>query len=294
MSQLKQLPQAIRINGGIAIAGALAIMLMQWGIEVVKWKRMFSGSFAMQWQTAFRAVFSGLAVSMITPNRVGEFAGRIMYLPAELRIKGTAFTFISNLAQLLVTLAAGSLALFFGGDIFSQEQAPPVVSTAINLLYWLTPVMTILTGIVFFSGSRWLGRLKDLRFLSGYRNQIGTIDSLSRHTLLEILFWSVCRYLLFIVQYGILFALSGDFPDPIHVFLCVSMFFLWLAVIPTLALAELGIRWQLAYWLFAPLLVSYPVILFAVTTVWTINFVLPAGIGALILLFYKPFVPTVK
>ncbi len=294
ISQLNQFPTLLRSQGVWAIAGAVILMFVQWGIEVVKWKRMFSRSFDMSWQDAFRAVFSGLAISMITPNRVGEFAGRIIYLPAGLRIKGTAFTFISNLAQLLVTLVAGCLTLLFAGSAFKAMLEPVGLSAIITLLYWLTPVMTTLICLPFFTGSRWIGKLMQIRMLSRYSSQIGIIDSLSLQTLTVILVLSVCRYMLFIAQYGILLTVSGELPNLLALSLSVAMMFLWLAIVPTLSVAELGIRWQFAYWLFTPVLVNYPVILFAVTAVWVINFMLPAVIGSIILFFYKPFAVSAK
>ncbi len=293
-TQLNQFPALLRSQGVWTVAGAVILMFVQWGIEVVKWKRMFSRSFDMSWPDAFRAVFSGLAISMITPNRVGEFAGRIIYLPAGLRIKGTAFTFISNLAQLLVTLVAGCLTLVFAGGAFKAMLEPAGLSAVITLLYWLTPVMTVLICQLFFTGSRWMGKLMKIRMLSRYSSQIGIIDSLSLQTLTVILVLSLCRYVLFIAQYAILLTVSGEMPNLLALSLSVAMMFLWLAIVPTLSVAELGIRWQFAYWLFTPVLVNYPVILFAVTAVWVINFILPAVIGSIILFFYKPFAVSAK
>jgi len=250
---------------------------------------MFGSSIEVSWLNAFRAVFSGLAISMITPNRIGEFAGRIIYLPAQLRIKGTAFTFISNLAQLLVTLIGGCLTLLFSGSTFKALLEPAGLSPVITLLYWLAPLMTALICLLFFTGSRWMGKLMKIHLLSRYSSQIGMIDSLTMQTLVVILFWSFCRYVLFIVQYGVLLTVSGEMPDVLTLSWSVAMMFLWLAIVPTLALAELGIRWQFAYWLFTPVSVNYPVILFVVTAIWVINFILPAVIGSIIVFFYKPF-----
>ena len=168
---------------------------------------MFGSSIEVSWLNAFRAVFSGLAISMITPNRLGEFAGRIIYLPAQLRIKGTAFTFISNLAQLLVTLTGGCLTLLFSGSTFKALLEPARLSAVITLLYWLAPLMATVICLLFFTGSRWLGKLMKIRLLSRYSSQIGMIDSLSIKTLVVILFGlsadmcSLLRNMVFCLRY---------------------------------------------------------------------------------------------
>jgi hypothetical protein len=100
--------------------------------------------------------------------------------------------------------------------------------------------------------------------------------------------------LIFILQYGVLFSLSGELPHPLTLTIATSMLFLWLSIVPTFSIAELGIRWQFAYWLFTPVSMNYPLILLVVALVWFINFILPAMIGSFILFFFKPFSTSAK
>ena len=78
MQQVKTLPELLRKQGLQHVFFAILLMFVQWGMEGVKWRLMFSSTFKMPWGVALRSIFSGLAFSMITPNRVGEFAGRVL------------------------------------------------------------------------------------------------------------------------------------------------------------------------------------------------------------------------
>lgn len=281
-------------HGAIFLAIALLLMFIQWGMEAIKWKLMFSETFNMSWGMAFCSVFSGLAFSMITPNRIGEFAGRVIYLPHQYRLKGTAFTFISNLGQLLITLLAGGIVLFSAHHHFEKLLQPHGIVPVLQVLYWFTPLSMLFVLVLYFSGSRWLGQLWKIHWLKRYQTQIEAIDSLSLKKLWHVLCWSASRYLIFILQYGILFGLSGEFPEPVMMATSASMLFLWLSIVPTFSIAELGLRWQFAYWLFTPVSENYPLILFVVALVWCINFILPAIIGSFILFFIKPFTESAK
>ena len=54
---------------------------------------------------------SGVTVSIFTPNRTGEFAGRVLHLDAGIRIKAAIASVIGSMNQLLITIIAGGIGL---------------------------------------------------------------------------------------------------------------------------------------------------------------------------------------
>jgi hypothetical protein len=217
-----------------------------------------------------------------------------MYLSADHRLQGTANTVVSNLAQLVVTLCAGSLALLFQDGLVDASLEPFGLTTVIRMLDWGAPSMAIVALVIYFKGTTVLGKLWKIRFLGRFRNQISAIDFLSFHTLFRVLLWSLLRYLIFIVQYWVLLMITNQDISFADLSILLAIMFLWLALIPTFSLAELGLRWQFAIWLFAPLAADKLGILFAVTAVWFINFVLAAAFGTIAVSFYKPFATPAK
>ena len=293
-NQFFSIAQLVKQQGVGLVLLAIVLMLIQWAIEAVKWRELFAGICRIKWQDAFLAVFSGLAISLLTPNRTGEFAGRIIYLSAHHRLQGTAYTMVSNLAQLVVTLCAGSLALLFQDGLVDATLEPFGLASVRRILDWLAPIMTIVTLVIYFKGTNVLGKLWKVRFLGRFRNQICAIDSLSFQTLFRVLFWSMLRYLIFIVQYWVLLMITNRDISFANLSILLAIMFLWLAIIPTFSIAELGLRWQFALLLFAPLAADKLGILFAVTAVWFINFILAAALGTIAVSFYKPFASPVK
>ena len=83
-------------------------MLINWSFEAIKWKILIEKIQKIKFLTSLKAVMAGITVSAFTPNRVGEFGGRIFFLESQNRTKAIVLTFLGNVAQLLVTIVVGA------------------------------------------------------------------------------------------------------------------------------------------------------------------------------------------
>ncbi len=89
------------------------MMFLNWFLESLKWRFMISKIEAISLFQSFRAVFSGITVSAFTPNRVGEYAGRVFCLEKADRMQAVLITVIGSMAQLLTTIFFGLLGILF-------------------------------------------------------------------------------------------------------------------------------------------------------------------------------------
>ncbi len=115
--QLQQQPdlekswQHIResFNSGMIwnLAAVLVLMLVNWIIETFKWKLAVQKIQEVGFFTAFKAVLSGVSFSVTTPNRVGEYLGRVLYMNEGNRLKAISLTITGSISQLIVTLLMG-------------------------------------------------------------------------------------------------------------------------------------------------------------------------------------------
>jgi uncharacterized membrane protein YbhN (UPF0104 family) len=64
----------------VKISLVFLLMFVNWGIEARKWQLLVSSIQKVSFGRAFRAVFSGQALGFNTPNRMGESAGRAIFL----------------------------------------------------------------------------------------------------------------------------------------------------------------------------------------------------------------------
>lgn len=263
------------------------LMGLQWSIEAFKWKTLLSSSLKLPFRDAFSAVFRGIAVSVVTPNRVGEFVGRVLHLPKAHLVQGVGWTFICNLAQLVVTLFMGTVAVFLLDEELNSIFKKTEWSGFIDLAAVIS-LSALLIAFLIYWGAPWVIQQFTKRS-TRLPARLYILEETPKNRLIVVLGLSFLRFSIFVFQYWVFFWAMDISIAYIDLLLRLSVLFLWLAVIPTFTVLELGLRWQFALLLFSAWQVFHLSILFIVTAIWCINFILPAMFGALDLIRYRPF-----
>ena len=266
-----------------------ALMLLNWGIEAAKWREAIKIISPISFRNSLKAVFSGNALAFFTPNRSGEYLGRMIYLQKGQMISSVPLTIVCSIAQLVVTLFAGCAGLLFisakmagrfGSDVTPWLNiglfATLAVSTVLTIFYF--HIAFIVKWFVARGwGSRWQRHLR-------------VLEDVNATILVSILSLSTARYVVFIVQYYLMFSVFGINVNWWQAFWAVSVVFLVIAVVPSLGfLSELGIRWQAGIQV-VQLYSSNITGIFATSlSIWIINLVIPALIGGFLILALKLF-----
>jgi len=90
---------------------AVLLIAVNWGLEAWKWMISVRTIYPVKFVQAFKAVLSGVSFSVTMPNRVGEYLGRMMYVPEGSRLKTISVTLVASFAQLIITITAGIIGL---------------------------------------------------------------------------------------------------------------------------------------------------------------------------------------
>ena len=96
----------------------LILMGFNWFLETAKWKLLLEYISPTGWLRCLRSVLSGVTVSILTPNRIGEFAGRVLHLEKGVRVKAAIASVIGSMNQLLITILAGGFGLILSMKLF--------------------------------------------------------------------------------------------------------------------------------------------------------------------------------
>ena len=252
------------------------LMFLNWSLESYKWKYLLNKVEDISFYKAVKGVLSGLAIGFITPNRVGEFAGKIAYLKSENRANGALMSFVGSSAQLLVTIQVGLIA------IAASKYASPVD-------VFVTPialVTLVIVSIVWFKLDLFLKWISRFEWLQKWNKDTDQLAIVSEKKMTTVYLISLIRYMVFPLQYFVLFKMldtSIDFSE------CLSMtatsYFL-LAIVPTYAIAEIGTRGSLNLLAFSEL--NSPFAVLSVTLlIWMINLIIPALFGAFMIAKFK-------
>lgn len=287
--------QAIKLalagKGKWNIILALILVAVNWGLEALKWKLSVSPVQQMSFGRAFKAVLAGVALAVNTPNRMGEYIGRIFYMDEGKRLKTISLTIVGSISQLIITLVMGNLALLYI-RIFIPEST---YSTLGISSFWLWVLQygvllsTAMLALLFFRLS-WIVRMVEkLPGIARYSYMIEVLENFPAATLRKILTYSLLRYFVFIIQYLLLLSVFGVEAGWWQAFWMVSLQFLLLAIVPTIALAELGLRNEIAIKLLGLFSANTVGIFFTTFGIWIVNLLLPALAGSLLILRIKIF-----
>jgi len=272
------------------LAIVIFLMIINWSIEALKWKVSIQKVQPVSFFRSFSAILSGVSFSVSTPNRIGEYLGRILYIEEGNRLRVISLTIVSSISQLIITLFAGSVGLFFiRKNIETGNTMQGLDSFWLQVLqYGVIIVLLILTGI-YFRLSLLINLVDKLRNNNRYSWLVSSLKDIDATLLLKLLSLSAIRYVVFVVQYFLLFRLFEVNAGWWECFWAVSVIFLVLAIIPTFAIAELGLRGNVSLKLIGLFSTNSLGISLTTATIWIINLVLPAIAGSLLILSVKIF-----
>lgn len=285
-TSFNQIWQSMQGAGLYKIGLVFVLMFLNWGIEARKWQLSLKTLHEITFVRSLKAVFTGTTMAFFTPNRIGEYLGRILFIPEGKRVQAISLTIVCSIAQLLVTMIAGIFGL-----MHLKQYIPANISGSMSVIFWLQLVFYIsITGSViltlFYFRLSWLVRLAGKISVGGkYLRYVKVLEQFNTTLLLRILSLSLMRYIVFVLQYYILFEVFDVGVSWWQSFCVISVMFIVLAIAPTVAfLTDLGIRARASIELVQFFSSNIVGILATSLSIWLINLVIPALIGSLLIL----------
>ena len=247
----------------------LFLMCFNFFIESVKWKIAVASTNPISIVKSIQSVFVGQAFAFFTPNRIGEFVGRTLFLETGNKMMGMAQMAWAAYAQLLVTICVGVLAIYLNLSFYGMT----------DWFWWvkmLSPGIGLLAIFLFFYKNEWKGKLQFLNRLQ--------IDNPIKWKLLLL---SLLRYTVFMLQYVWVAGMLKMNIDLFSLVFSIAILFLCLSILPTISITELVVRGQVLLFLLAPFYDQKMMIIALSSLIWAVNFLFPAIIGSFLLLSYR-------
>lgn len=265
------------------------LMFVNWSLEALKWKISVQGVQPVSFFKSLKAIFSGVSFSVTTPNRTGEYLGRVLYMDDGNRLRVISLTILGSISQLMVTIFFGLLGLLI--------LRPDIDNVSLSgWLEWVKDLGIIGASIafivltVFYFRIGWLVKWIDkIPAIKKYIWLINELEKTDTTLLLRLLSISLLRYLVFATQYFLLFRFFGVEVNWWQGFWATAIVFFVMAITPTIELFEVVKKMYVTKEIFAIFTVNTLAIGFVTTTIWVINLVIPAAIGSLLILGIKFF-----
>lgn len=264
------------------------LMFINWALETIKWKIALRPIQAISFVRAFQAILAGTCIAAFTPNRVGEYLGRVLYVDPGNKVVSVASTILCSMSQMIVTLMAGSAGLYFYRKVSLSAPAAWISVGFIGPVILVTALSGVMLSFIYYRFDPLVTRVN--KWMRKYRKSFSVPENYSLNVLFGVQFFSIVRYIVFVSQYGLLFSLFGISLNLLQVFTGVSVMFVLMAVVPTLTfLTDLGFRWVVGIQVFQVYTQNTAGILAVSLGIWMINLIIPALIGSLLILRIKLF-----
>lgn len=266
---------------GALVMATFLLVFANWGVEAAKWRILVERTERIGYWRAFIATVAGTSIGFVTPNRTGEFVGRVLFLAPEHRVQAGFATVLGSIAQFVVTMVAGCLGLLAlilkGGSLpwddgwYSSAMASlsALVATGCLVLYLYPRLLRQLLML--------------LPFLHRWEKPSAVLASMAQRELFVVLALSALRYTVFTGQFILLCIAFGSGISAWSALLAIPVVYLVSTLVPTVLLTELGVRGSAAVAFLVPLGGQEAPVLLATTVLWTFNLVVPAAIGSVLL-----------
>jgi hypothetical protein len=259
--------QPIRFLWLIPIFG---LMFINWSFEALKWKLLIQPFYRISFSNAFRSIWSGVSTALSTPNRLGDFIGKISHLPKKHRKKGVISSFYGSFSQWLITVVMGWIGWLYYGD---QIVSNPLLKTTFSFIG-----IVLIIGFILLFLSQGAVNVVPQKWKHYFE------DSPGRSIKIKIVLFSFMRYLAFATQFYLLIRFLGLELGYTTVFLKITLFYLITSFVPASFWGEIGIKESVAVWVFSGLIYNSLIIIAITLLLWLINLVIPALVGNYFLL----------
>lgn len=275
---LPRLWAAFRQGASGPILLALGLIPVNWGLEAAKWQLLSRKIERLRLGQAYRAVLVGICLGFITPNRLGDYAGRILELKSRRRLEAVGGIFLGRFCQLLVTLTLGSGGLLYFG---ASTWIPPVPGFLPGLLAGLAGI-NLVAYVVLFNPRIILGIVAAVPFLNRFVSYLAILDRYSAGEIAWVLIWSALRYGVFMSQFMLLLSAFGIQLGWLPMAMGVAGTYFLKSVLPSFnAFADLGMRELSAMYFFSLLGQDKVLVMSASLSLWLLNIALPSLLGLL-------------
>lgn len=253
----------------------LTFSFFNWFFEILKWKTLISFIEKSSLSDAVQQSLASLTVSLITPNRIGEYGAKALYYKKEKRKQVLGLNLVGNFYQMLMTVVFGSIG--FAYVVFRHNILIDFYRVFEIFLFVLILVIAAFLLVKQFSYKGYsIERLKAF------------IAKIPRKLNVETGIYSLLRYAVFSHQFYFLLQIFGIEISYIDGITAIFSVYLIASVIPMLSLFDIVLKGSVAIWVFSYFMIDPLTVLSITTSMWILNFVIPAIFGSYFVLTFTP------
>lgn len=280
---LKTFKESFQAKKAHLLILTIFLMGINWFIEAVKWRILISQLRYASWLKIFKGILFGITFSLFTPNRIGEFGGRVMAFKHN-RIPALVATLVGSFSQIVMNLSLGSTALMVYLIKFSDIDF--FLKVVFAFFYML---LLLAISFIYYNLDIVGGVLLKIPVIKKMKNHLNEINRFNINTLFTLQWLSGLRYLIYCIQYLALIKFFGVKIGTFEGLILVSCIFFVQTIMPSLAIIDIALRSSIAIFFLDNFTQSELGVGIATFSLWLINLIIPGIFGAIAALTFKFF-----
>ncbi len=266
----------------------IVLMLVNWLLEAFKWKFLVRKIEKVSTWRAIESVFCGLTWAVFTPNRIGEYGGRVFFLSPRRRILGVVAMGIGAVGQMVITNVLGVLAVYWFIARFLSIDNWMLIAAGIFALAYAT------FFLLFYFNIKILARLLHrIRFLKRFRKFFMLLAVYQKKDLLLVFNFCLARFIVFTSQYFLIINLLIPTLPVFPMLMMIFILFFIQSALPSLDLLDVGVRTMTATYFFSFITQQEVAVMASTAYIWFINLIIPAMLGS-VFVFKLNFFGTIR
>ncbi len=270
----REIWSAFTLPAGVEIFKILLILtgfsLLNWFFEIKKWQGLAGHIRTITWTEAAKQTLMSFSVSLLTPNRIGEYGAKSVFYAQPDYKKVWALTFASNFAQLFWTFIMGVAVLLFWWQ-------HPAVKAYIS--QWHLPFNAVFLGIIAIGLIAFVIYIKHLKS----KNYL----LLHKTVWQQSLFYAGVRYAVFSSQFALLLYFLSHNIGLNFIYPAVFLSYFMASLIPVLAFFDWAVKSSVSVLVFGMINMPGALVFNVVSLMWLANFLIPFLAGLVLIWHFK-------
>ena len=271
-------------NVVVTLISIVLLMVLNWVLESLKWRYLIRKLSPISVWKAIEAVFCGLTWAIFTPNRLGEFGGRVMFLPNRKRVHGIFAMTVGAFGQNVITNVLGAIGICWFFYTFLNPGNWLMMGSIVVNIGFIALMLTL-----YFNINWMVFLLNKIKFLKKYHRFFDIMGKYKAPELLNIMWFCLGRFFTFTFQYYLIIHLLIPQIPLLEMSLLMFVFFFIQSIVPSLDILDIGVRGLTATTLFNYVTDQSIAIVVAVSIIYIINLIVPAVLGSVFVLKLKFF-----
>lgn len=272
----QHIPFTIQSNWPIVFSAIIFLSCCNWLIEALKWKLYVDKTNRIPFAVAAKAILFGISLGAVSPNRIGDYSGRSLFLPENARRQGASATFFCSTAQNIATFLLGGIACVLASEKLSISYGPTVL-----IIGWASILASAVFASLLFA-SKWYSRIAkklNAEKINTYLQNISERYPFGTNSM--VLFLSIGRYCIFITQFYLLLNLFADVPF-MQSYIGIGTTYVVNTLLPSNQLIEFGVRTSIPMFVLKGYGIAPEISVLASLLLWFFNLGFPAFLGLFI------------